>query len=54
LHFWKKKYNASKEEFALLNYEMQVANSEVPICLVPNAYFLPSCNDNIIQKLMTL
>ncbi len=30
---------------------MQVANLELPICLVPNAYFLSSYNDNIIQKI---
>jgi hypothetical protein len=32
----KKNTNVSKEEFALTNYEMQVANSELPIYFVPN------------------
>jgi hypothetical protein len=43
----KKQTNVSKEEFALTNYEMQVANSKLPIYFVPNAYFLPS----IIRKI---
>jgi hypothetical protein len=30
---------------------MQVANLDLPICLTPNAYFLPSCNGGIIQKI---
>jgi hypothetical protein len=30
---------------------MQVANSKLPIYLLPNAYFLPSCNGDIIQKI---
>jgi hypothetical protein len=47
-NFGKKSTNVSKEEFPLTNYEMQMANSELPICLVPNAYFLPTCNDSII------
>jgi len=39
-----------KKKKSFLNYEMQVENLELPIFLVPNAYFLPSNNDNIIQK----
>jgi hypothetical protein len=30
---------------------MQVVNLNLPICLAPNAYFFPSCNGNIIQKI---
>jgi hypothetical protein len=48
----KKITNASIEEFGLTNYEMQVANSELPICLVLNAYFLPSCNGSIISDIV--
>ncbi len=43
-----------KKFFALTNYEMQVANSKLPICLVPNAYFLPSCNGGIISDIVKI
>jgi hypothetical protein len=30
---------------------MQVGNLDQPICVAPNAHFLPSYNGNIIQKI---
>jgi len=29
-----------------------MANSELPICLVPNVCFLPSCNGGIISDIV--
>jgi len=49
-----KNKNVSKEEFAFTNYEMQVANSELPVYFIPNAYFLPSYNGRIIWKISDL
>jgi hypothetical protein len=46
--------NASKEEFALTNYEMQVASSKLPIYLVPNAYFIQVAMATSYEKLVTL
>ncbi len=34
-------------KIALTNYEMQMANSKLNICLALNAYFFPNCNGNI-------
>jgi hypothetical protein len=50
----KKKKKTLKEEFGFTNYDMQVANSELPICLVLNAYFLPSCSRGVISDIVEI
>ncbi len=52
--YGKKYANASKTKFALTNYEMQITNSELPIYMVLNAYFLPSYNGNITLKIIDI